>query len=248
MKFETDQFHVRSPEEMYEAMPGHEEALATSVRIAELVEENYESLDLGKRQFPSFQPPGEKTPEDYLRELCEQGLRDRYGDDPAPRPRERLEHELGIIYRMGFASYFLIVWDFVRFAREAGIPNSARGSACGALVSYLLELSHVDPAQVRPAVRAVPRPEPLRGARYRHRPLQGAALRGHRVRPAEVRRGQRGADRHVRHDGGQGRAQGRRPGAEHPAGPGRPGHQARPRRSSTSRSRTRSRKSPRCGG
>ena len=83
MKFETDQFHVRSPEEMYAAMPGHEEALATSARIAEMVEENYKSLDLGKRQFPSFQPPGEKTPEDYLRELCEQGLRERYGDDPA---------------------------------------------------------------------------------------------------------------------------------------------------------------------
>ena len=58
MRFETDQFYVRSPEEMYAAMPGHEEALATSARIAELVEENYESLDLGKRQFPSFQPPG----------------------------------------------------------------------------------------------------------------------------------------------------------------------------------------------
>jgi len=145
MKFENDQFHVRSPEEMYAAMPGHEEALATSVRIAELVEENYKSLNLGKRQFPSFQPPGQKTPEDYLRELCEQGLRDRFGENPSPAVLERLDHELGIINRMGFASYFLIVWDFVRFAREAGIPNSARGSACGALVSYLLYLSHVDP-------------------------------------------------------------------------------------------------------
>jgi DNA polymerase-3 subunit alpha len=72
-------------------------------------------------------------------------VRDRYGTDPAPEVIERLEHELGIICRMGFASYFLIVWDFVRFAREAGIPSSARGSACGALVSYLLKISHVDP-------------------------------------------------------------------------------------------------------
>jgi DNA polymerase-3 subunit alpha len=145
MRFETDQFHVRSPEEMYDAMPGHEEALATSSRIADLVEDHYKSLELGKRQFPSFQPPGGKTPEDYLRELCERGLRERYGDAPSPEARERLEHELGIICRMGFASYFLIVWDFVRFAREQNIPNSARGSACGALVSYLLYLSHVDP-------------------------------------------------------------------------------------------------------
>ena len=147
MRFENDQFHVRTAEEMYAAMPGHDEALATSSRIAELVEENYKSLDLGKRQFPSFNPPGEETPESYLRRLCEEGLRDRYGDHPPEAARDRLEHELGIICRMGFASYFLIVWDFVRFAREKGIPNSARGSACGALVSYLLYLSHVDPLQ-----------------------------------------------------------------------------------------------------
>ena len=145
MRFENDQFHVRSPEEMYEALPGHEEALATSVRIAELVEENYKSLNLGKRQFPSFKPPGEKSPEDYLRELCEQGMRERYGEAPSQVAVDRMDHELGIINRMGFASYFLIVWDFVRYAREKGIPNSARGSACGALVSYLLYLSHVDP-------------------------------------------------------------------------------------------------------
>jgi DNA polymerase-3 subunit alpha len=145
LKFDNDQFHVRSPAEMYAAMPGQEEALAITARIAEMVEENYKSLNLGARQFPSFQPPAEKTPEQYLAELCEEGLRDRYGAHATPAVRERLEHELAIINRMGFASYFLIVWDFVRFAREAGIPNSARGSACGALVSYLLYLSHVDP-------------------------------------------------------------------------------------------------------
>lgn len=145
MKFETDQFHVRSPDEMYEAMAGHEEALATSARIAELVEDQYKSLDLGRRQFPSFQPPGQKSPEAYLRELCEQGMRERYGEHVDAAIVDRLEHELEVINRMGFASYFLIVWDFVRFAREADIPNSARGSACGALVSYLLYFSHVDP-------------------------------------------------------------------------------------------------------
>jgi DNA polymerase-3 subunit alpha len=145
MRFENDQFHVRSPDEMYDAFPGHEEALATSVRISEMVEDNYKSLNLGKRQFPSFKPPGEQTPEDYLRELCEQGIRERFGDSPSQLAIDRLDHELGVINRMGFASYFLIVWDFVRYAREQGIPNSARGSACGALVSYLLYLSHVDP-------------------------------------------------------------------------------------------------------
>jgi DNA polymerase-3 subunit alpha len=145
MKFETDEFHVRSPDEMYAAMKGHEEALATSARIADLVEDNYASLKLGTRHFPAFSPPDSKTPEAYLHELCQIGLKERYGDVPSPEVLARLDHELGIINRMGFASYFLIVWDFVRFAREVGIPSSARGSACGAIVSYLLHLSHVCP-------------------------------------------------------------------------------------------------------
>ena len=141
----SNQFHVRSPEEMYAMAQGHEEALAQSALIAESVEENYASLGFGKRQFPSFEPPDEKTAEDYLRELCEAGLKDRYGASPSQEVLDRLEHELGIINRMGFASYFLIVWDFVRYARERNIPASARGSACGALGSYVLYLSHVCP-------------------------------------------------------------------------------------------------------
>ncbi len=170
---------------------------------------------------PRSARPTSKTPEDYLRELCEAGLRDRYGDHPGPEVHDRLDHELGIINRMGFASYFLIVWDFVRYARERGIPALARGSACGALVSYVLDAEQRLPAQVRPAVRAVPRPQPLRGARHRHRPVPGAPVRGHRLRPEEVRRRQRRADRDLRHAQGQGGDQGRRPGDEHPAGPGR---------------------------
>jgi DNA polymerase-3 subunit alpha len=141
----SDQFHVRSPEEMYAAFPGQEEALEMSARIAERVEENYGSLGLGKRQFPSFQAPENKSAEEFLQDLCERGLRERYGTPPPPAARERLDHELAIINRMGFASYFLIVWDFVRYARERGIPASARGSACGALVSYVLHLSNVCP-------------------------------------------------------------------------------------------------------
>ena len=123
----SDQFHVRSPEEMYSFLPGMDEALAISARIAEGIEENYSSLGLGKRQFPSFQAPEEKSAEEYLQELCERGLRERYGDPPPPSAQERLDHELGVIQRMGFASYFLIVWDFVRYARERGIPASRAG-------------------------------------------------------------------------------------------------------------------------
>jgi len=145
LKFDTQEYFVRSPAEMAAAMPGLDEALAMSSRIAEAVEPRYESLELGKRCFPAFESPQGQDPEAYLRELCRQGLLERYGDPPPTEAAERLDHELEIICRMGFAAYFLIVWDFVRYARERDIPASARGSACGAIVSYVLKLSHVDP-------------------------------------------------------------------------------------------------------
>ncbi|MBO0696841.1 MAG: DNA polymerase III subunit alpha [Zavarzinella sp.] len=137
-------YYVRSPEDMYRLFPDHPDAVARSQEIADGV---HIDIDFKKRHFPVFTPPGKKKPEAYLRELCEAGLRERYGPDPAPEARARLDLELGIICRMGFASYFLIVWDFVRFARESGIPCSARGSGCGAVVSYVLFLSHVDPLE-----------------------------------------------------------------------------------------------------
>jgi DNA polymerase III subunit alpha len=137
-------YYVRSPDDMYRMIPEFPDAVRRSQEIADSVDIH---LDFKKRHFPVFTPPGRRTPEAYLRELCEAGLKDRYGDNPSPDARARLEHELGIICRMGFASYFLIVWDFVRFARERGIPCSARGSGCGAVVSYVLYLSHVDPLE-----------------------------------------------------------------------------------------------------
>jgi DNA polymerase-3 subunit alpha len=143
-KFDGDQFHVRGPEEMYRLFPGQEDAVRRSQEIADSIDIQ---LDFKKRHFPVFTPPAGKTPEQHLRELCADGLLERYNGSPSQAARDRLEHELGIICRMGFASYFLIVWDFVRFARENHIPATARGSACGALVSYVLKLSHVDPLE-----------------------------------------------------------------------------------------------------
>jgi DNA polymerase-3 subunit alpha len=144
MRFETSQFHIRPPDEMYALFPGHEEAVQRSQAIADgcCIE-----MEFGKRHFPVFTPPGKKTDEQFLRELCEQGMRERYGPEPSKVVQERLEHELAVINKLGFASYFLIVWDFVHFAIERGIPTSARGSACGAMVSYLLRLSNVDPLE-----------------------------------------------------------------------------------------------------
>jgi DNA polymerase III subunit alpha len=144
MRYGSNQFYVRPPGEMYELFPDQHAAVRRSQEIADRCAIK---LDFKKRHFPVFTPPEGKQPEAYLRELCEEGLRQRYGAKPSQAARDRLEHELGIICRMGFASYFLIVGDFVRFARENNIPASARGSACGAIVSYVLQLSHVDPLE-----------------------------------------------------------------------------------------------------
>jgi len=157
MRYGSDLFYVRQPQEMYDLFPNHHAAVKRSQEIANKVDIK---LDFKARHFPVFTPPADKTAEQYLRDLCEIGLNERYGRSAGGSPaqqevqasrlhyaKERLEHELGIICRMGFASYFLIVWDFVRFAISKGIPASARGSACGAVVSYVLKLSHVDPLE-----------------------------------------------------------------------------------------------------
>jgi DNA polymerase-3 subunit alpha len=145
LRYDSKEFFVCAPDVMYERFPGHEEAVQHSQEIANGCAID---LDFNTRHFPVFTPPQGKKPEDFLAELCEQGLQECYGQaDEKTRAaaKARLDHELAIICRMGFASYFLIVWDFVRFARERGIPASARGSACGAIVTYVLQLSHVDP-------------------------------------------------------------------------------------------------------
>jgi len=145
MTMSGDQLFVRSPEQMYEAFPDHPDAVARTQEIADRCDID---LDLTTRHFPVFRPPAGKTDADYLRELCEEGLRWRYGESGITQQhRERLDYELGVIDRMGYSSYFLIVWDFVRFAREKGIPSQARGSAVGSLVGYVLGLSNVCPIE-----------------------------------------------------------------------------------------------------
>jgi DNA polymerase-3 subunit alpha len=152
MRMEGDQFFLRSPEQMFAALPDQTEALRRSQQIADSVDID---LELGKRHFPTFRPPAAKTAAEYLRELCVAGLRDRYaaradrlaGDGLAPEVCERLDRELSVINQLGFADYFLIVWDFVRFAVEQNIPCTARGSGVGSLVCYALRLSHVCPLE-----------------------------------------------------------------------------------------------------
>jgi DNA polymerase III subunit alpha len=150
MRMENDSFFLRSPEEMYSHFAGLEEAVGRSQQIADSVNLD---LELGKRHFPTFQLPAEKTSEDYLRELCLAGLHERYAGDEEMCPggelsetvMQRLDRELSVINKLGFPNYFLICWDFVRHAREQGVPATARGSGVGALVCYALYLSHVCP-------------------------------------------------------------------------------------------------------
>ncbi|WP_425617235.1 DNA polymerase III subunit alpha [Anatilimnocola sp. NA78] len=150
MKMENDSFYLRSPEEMYQHFPGLEDAVARSQEIANSV---CIDLELGKRHFPVYALPEGRSTAEYLRELCITGLKDRYSDDPEMLKDDvladvviaRLDRELDVINKLGFPNYFLIVWDFVREARDKGIPATARGSGVGALVCFALYLSHVCP-------------------------------------------------------------------------------------------------------
>ena len=150
LKMENDQFYLRSPTEMYLAFPGLEDAVQRSQEIADQIDID---LDLGRRHFPVYALPENETPEKYLRALCLQGLHKRYRESPdrwtdgslTSEVLDRLDRELGVIHKLGFANYFLMVWDFVRYARENEIPCTARGSGVGSLVCYALYMSHVCP-------------------------------------------------------------------------------------------------------
>ena len=141
-KFDTDQFFFKSPEEMALDFPGHEEAMRRTLEIAARC--NVE-LELGKILLPKFPVPEGKDAFEYLVELCEKGLEKRY-ERATPELTERLRFELKTIKEMGFADYFLIVWDFIAFAKRSGIAvGPGRGSAAGSLAAYCLDITDVDP-------------------------------------------------------------------------------------------------------
>jgi len=142
LTMKTDNFSLQPPEKMIEWFKDIPEAIDNTQKIADLC--NLE-LKLGKIQLPYFKVPSKKTPEEYLNELCSQGLGKRY-NKRLPQAEERLKYELSIINQTGFASYFLIVSDFVNWAKNTGIVvGPGRGSAAGSIVSYLLNITDVDP-------------------------------------------------------------------------------------------------------
>ncbi|HEX2409860.1 MAG TPA: DNA polymerase III subunit alpha [Solirubrobacteraceae bacterium] len=143
MSFETNEFFLKSPEEMAASFAEMPEALASTLEIAERCDV---SIELGKQLIPRFDCPDGKDEKAYLRELVLEGLSRRYGDPPPAEAIERMDMELGVVDRMGFNAYFLIVWDFVRYAKENGIAvGPGRGSAAGSLVAYCLQITDVDP-------------------------------------------------------------------------------------------------------
>ena len=146
MRYTGGQYYLKSAEEMAELFRYAPEALANTQKIADRCNVN---IVFGEYKIPRFDVPKGYTPFEYLRELCEQGFEERYGD-VSPEQREaltkRLENELSVISSMGFVDYFLIVWDFIRYARSVGIVvGPGRGSAAGSIASYCLHITNIDP-------------------------------------------------------------------------------------------------------
>ncbi|MGL4344962.1 MAG: DNA polymerase III subunit alpha [Cellulosilyticaceae bacterium] len=142
MIYEGGQYYLKSPEEIRELFPYAKDAMANTCEIAKRCDVTF---DFNELKLPSFDVPDEHTPEEYLRTLCYEGLSMRYGQ-VTPELEERLEYELGIIIQMGFVDYFLIVSDFIKYAKNNGIPvGPGRGSAAGSIVAYTLEITNIDP-------------------------------------------------------------------------------------------------------
>jgi DNA polymerase III subunit alpha len=143
MTFDTNEFYLKSSEEMAAAFAEWPEAIATTLEIAQRCEVE---IELGKQLIPRYPTPNGEAEADYLRQLVFDGLKERYGDPIGADAVERAEMELEVIGRMGFPGYFLIVWDFVNYAKSNGIAvGPGRGSAAGSLVSYALQITDVDP-------------------------------------------------------------------------------------------------------
>ncbi|MDD3487485.1 MAG: DNA polymerase III subunit alpha [Candidatus Moranbacteria bacterium] len=134
---------MRSPEQMAEDFKDIPEAISNTQRVVEMC--NLE-IELGKLKLPRYDVPDGFTPETYLRKLCEEGLKERFGENITQEHRDRLEYEFSVIQKTGFASYFLIVQDFVNWAKDQGIVvGPGRGSAAGSFISYLTGITNIDP-------------------------------------------------------------------------------------------------------
>src|SRR5215211_209902 len=141
------ELYFKSPAEMRQVFRDFPEAISITLHVGERC---HLELEFGRSKYPEYPAPAGKTREEYLRELCYRGLRARYGERAMTDPEltQRLEYELGVLEKTGFVSYLLIVWDFIHFAKEKGIPvGPGRGSAAGSIVAFVLGITDIDPLQ-----------------------------------------------------------------------------------------------------
>ena len=142
MKFETQEFYLKSEEELRQLFPGLDEAFENTAKIADMCDLEF---TFHEYHLPSFPVPEGFTNEEYFRKLCYDGFRERY-ENPPESYVQRLEYEIGVISRMGYVNYYLIVWDFIRYAKEQGIPvGPGRGSGAASIVAYCMHITEVDP-------------------------------------------------------------------------------------------------------
>ena len=142
MRYDGGQYYVKSEEEMLRLFPYAKQALENTQKIADRC---HVEIEFGVTKLPKYDVPDGYTSWEYLQKLCYEGLEKRYGD-PSEELKERLSYELETIHQMGYVDYFLIVWDFIKYAKDHGISvGPGRGSAAGSIVSYCLEITTIDP-------------------------------------------------------------------------------------------------------
>ena len=133
MEFPTEEFYLKSREEMEKALPGFEDALDNTAAIAARCQVEF---TFGKTQLPHFETPDGRTSEEYFTDLCTRGLKKRYGTI-TPELQERFDYEMSVVKKMGYVDYYLIVYDFIRYAKSRDIPvGPGRGSGAGSLLAY----------------------------------------------------------------------------------------------------------------
>ena len=144
MRFETDELYVKSPEEMSSYFSAFPDAIENTVKIAEKCNVEFE---FGHTILPNYDvPPEYPTHYDFFKKLCDDGIKNRYGENPSQEILDRATYELGVIQKMGYVDYFLIVWDFIHYAKTHNIPvGPGRGSGAGSIIAYAIEITDIDP-------------------------------------------------------------------------------------------------------
>ena len=144
MKFDTDELYIKSPEEMIDYFSNLPEVIENTVKIAEKCNVEFE---FGHTILPNYEVPKEFTTHfDFFKKLCDDGIKNRYGENPPQEIKDRAEYEISVIQKMGYVDYFLIVWDFINYAKSVGIPvGPGRGSGAGSIIAYSIGITDIDP-------------------------------------------------------------------------------------------------------